>query len=44
MAKNVVNFYLSFMILPKNVDFQVLRLGVLDRIAEFSTLSWVLSV
>jgi hypothetical protein len=32
------------MILMENVDFRVLPLGVLDEIAEFSALSWVLSV
>jgi hypothetical protein len=36
--------YLSFMILMENVNFRVLPLGVLDGIAEFSALSWVLSV
>ena len=30
MAKNVVSFILSFMILMKNMDFLVLPLGVLD--------------
>jgi hypothetical protein len=36
--------YLSFMILMENVDFRVLPLGVLDGIAEFSALYWLLSV
>ena len=31
MARNVVSFILSFMILMKNVDFRVLPLGVLDE-------------
>jgi hypothetical protein len=30
MAKNIVRFILSFMILIKNVDFLVLPCGVLD--------------
>ena len=30
MAKNVVGFILSFMILMKDVDFRVLPLGVFD--------------
>ena len=30
MARNVVSFILSFMMLMKNVDFLVLPLGVLD--------------
>ena len=44
MAKNVVSFILSFMILTKNVDFRVLPLGVLDGTTWFSALSWVLRV
>ena len=44
MTKNVVSFILSFMILVENVDFRVLPRGVLDGTAQFSALSWVLSV
>jgi hypothetical protein len=44
MAKNIVSFILSFMILINNVDFRVLPWGALDRITWFSALSWVLSV
>ena len=44
MAKNVVSFILSFMILTKNVDFRVLPLGMLDGTAWFSALYWVLRV
>jgi hypothetical protein len=32
MVKNVISFIHLFMILMKNVDFQVLPLGVLDEI------------
>jgi hypothetical protein len=33
MAKNVVSFIHSFMILAKNVDFRVVPLGALDEAA-----------
>ena len=36
MAKNVVSFILSFMILTENVDFRVLPWGGLDGTVRFS--------
>ena len=44
MAKNVVSFILSFMVLMKNMDFRVLPLDVLDETVPFSALSWLLRV
>ena len=44
MAKSVVRFILSFMILTKNMDFRVLPFGVLDGTAWFSALYCVLRV
>ena len=43
MAKDVVSFILSFMILTENCGF-LSPLGVLDGTARFSALFWVLHV
>ena len=44
MAKDVVSFILSFMILMEKYGFSSSPLDVLDGTTWFSVLSWVLSV
>ena len=44
MAKDVVSFILSFMILMENYGCSSSPLGVLDGTARFSALSWVLRI